>query len=121
MVLKRSLKTLLTLRSTLCRDTSSPSLDAWSMKVCRPRISDQRRGECHQKEAERGNHTHLLRSTQALSTLRWILLVFPHKVASLQGKTSRSEQKNPRNIPNSGITQFFVFLNPQLGTGGALC
>lgn len=57
MVLKRSLKTLLTLRSTLCRDTSRPSLDAWSMKVCRPRISGERRGVSERKtgrEEERG-------------------------------------------------------------------
>lgn len=39
-VLKRSLKTRLTLRSTLCRETSRPRRDAWSIKVCKPRISE---------------------------------------------------------------------------------
>lgn len=52
MVLKRSLKTLLTLRSTLCSDTSRPSLDTWSMKVCRPRISEERRGKSVIKEKQ---------------------------------------------------------------------
>lgn len=41
-VLKRSLNTRLTFRSTLCKETSRPSRDAWSIKVCKPRISDGR-------------------------------------------------------------------------------
>lgn len=41
-VLKRSVKTRLTLRSTLCKETSRPSRDAWSIKVCKPRISEQK-------------------------------------------------------------------------------
>lgn len=47
-VLKRSVKTRLTFRSTLCRDTSRPIRDDWSMKVCKPRMSED--GEINEGE-----------------------------------------------------------------------
>lgn len=82
-VLKRSVKTRLTLRSTLCKETSRPSRDAWSIKVCKPRISEG--GEKNDREWVMWGDTNTNRQRKN-NTLGRYRTLFPEHLIRIVGK-----------------------------------